>query len=365
MALQRAREVTTKLSMSDDGSGTNGSFAGMKRPAQDDNSSATTEKRILVMEKVAAATEAAARLNQKLMGSQPANPTTDNNQNYLQNPPAKQHTVTAETTIRDAYVGLVIGKKGEQIMHLQNESGCKVQISQAGTPTRTVTLTGTIQQIERAKQMIDEIIERAEKNGPVAPSIYQSGGNVTTVELLIPGMKAGLIIGKGGETIKSLQEEHGVKMVLVQQTNNPTPEDKPLRISGDPGRVEIAKQAVLNLINARDRGGMYGYDGHETTQFLVVAEKAGLVIGKKGETIKEICRVSRAHVEISKDPSPDPSKKVFNIRGARSEIEHAIRMISDRVGVQYTPPTTGGAFPWGQYAYPQPGESQFLSVSLM
>lgn len=32
-----------------------------------------------------------------------------------------------------------------------------------------------------------------------------SGGNYITTELMIPGPKCGLIIGKNGETIKSLQ----------------------------------------------------------------------------------------------------------------------------------------------------------------
>ncbi len=63
----------------------------------------------------------------------------------------------------------------------------------------------------------------------------------------------------------------------------------------------------------------------EVTRYAVPAEKAGLVIGKGGESIKEICRVSGAHVEISKEPPPDPSIKIFNIRGNRNEIEQAIR----------------------------------------
>ncbi|KAG5445933.1 KH domain protein, partial [Opisthorchis viverrini] len=356
-AIERAKQIVSKFSMSDESSAaTNGGLAGMKRPAQDDSSFASTEKRPLVMDKVAAATEVAARLNQKLTGAQP---TSNPSVSAPSNTPPNQSTariVSTETSIPDRYVGLVIGKRGEQITLLQNESGCKVQISQAGTPERTVTLTGTMHQIEHAKQLIGQIIERADKNGPVTPTVYPSSGNVTTIEMMVPGLKAGLIIGKNGETIKSLQEESGVKMVLIQQSNNPTPEDKPLRITGDPARVEKARQAILALINARDRGGhMYGYDGQETTQYAVPAEKAGLVIGKGGESIKEICRVSGAHVEISKEPPPDPTIKIFNVRGNRQEIDQAIRMISERAGIPMTRPATAGAAsgPWGQYGYPQ------------
>lgn len=33
---------------------------------------------------------------------------------------------------------------------------------------------------------------------------------------MLPGPKVGLIIGKGGETIKQLQEKSGAKMVVIQ-----------------------------------------------------------------------------------------------------------------------------------------------------
>ncbi|CAH8869711.1 unnamed protein product [Trichobilharzia szidati] len=320
-AIERAKQViVSKFSMSDDGSTTNGGLAGMKRPAQDDNNNfATTEKRPLVMDKVAAAAEAAARINQKLGSAQSTTNTTSASNNNTNSSGAR--VVTTETAIPDRFVGLVIGKGGEQITQLQNDTQCKVQISQAGTPERTVTLTGTPQQI-------DDIIERAGKNGTPTTPAFNATGSITTIEMMVPGLKAGLVIGKNGETIKNLQEENGVKMVLIQQSNNPTPEDKPLRISGEPSRVEKARQAVLVLINSRDRPGgpmHYGYDGQETSQYAVPAEKAGLVIGKGGESIKEICRVSGAHVEISKEPPPDPSIKIFNVRGNRQEIEQAIR----------------------------------------
>ncbi|CAH8624209.1 unnamed protein product [Heterobilharzia americana] len=108
-AIERAKQIVSKFSMSDDGSTTNGGIAGMKRPAQDDNNNfATSEKRPLVMDKVAAAAEAAARINQKLGGAQPtsnATPTSNNNTNSV-----GRGVVTTETAIPDRFVGLVIGK---------------------------------------------------------------------------------------------------------------------------------------------------------------------------------------------------------------------------------------------------------------
>lgn len=86
------------------------------------------------------------------------------------------------------------------------------------------------------------------------------GGGRSSVEIMIPGPKVGLIIGKGGETIKQLQEKSGAKMVVIQEGPNQEHE-KPLLITGDPQKVEYAKQLVYDLIaekemkNFNRRGG--------------------------------------------------------------------------------------------------------------
>ena len=65
---------------------------------------------------------------------------------------------------------------------------------------------------------------------------------------MVPGPKVGLIIGKGGETIKTLQEKSGAKMVVIQ--DGPSQEnEKPLRISGDPQKVEVIKNTFLTEKN--------------------------------------------------------------------------------------------------------------------
>lgn len=82
---------------------------------------------------------------------------------------------------------------------------------------------------------------------------------------MVPGPKVGLIIGKGGETIKQLQEKSGAKMVVIQDGPNQE-QEKPLRISGEPSKVEYAKQLVYDLIaekemQAFNRGGGGGGRG--------------------------------------------------------------------------------------------------------
>ena len=90
--------------------------------------------------------------------------------------------------------------------------------------------------------------------GPMSGGPGMGGGgpgNRNFVEIMIPGPKVGLIIGKGGETIKQLQEKSGAKMVVIQEGPNQE-QEKPLRISGDPNKVEYAKQLVYELIAEKE-----------------------------------------------------------------------------------------------------------------
>ncbi|VDP14554.1 unnamed protein product [Soboliphyme baturini] len=64
----------------------------------------------------------------------------------------------------------------------------------------------------------------------------------------------------------------------------------------------------------------------------VPANKTGLVIGKGGETIKQIASESGARVELSRDPAPNDREKVFIIKGTPQQIHHASHLIRIRVG---------------------------------
>lgn len=56
--------------------------------------------------------------------------------------------------------------------------------------------------IRAAKRLLTEIVEK----GRPAPAFnHNDGPGMTVQEIMVPASKAGLVIGKGGETIKSLQ----------------------------------------------------------------------------------------------------------------------------------------------------------------
>ncbi|CAH1787646.1 unnamed protein product, partial [Owenia fusiformis] len=208
-----------------------------------------------------AAQQAAMQINQKLGIT--SNPSI-NQQPPQMAPPSQAQGLgfvsTEEYHIPDRMVGLVIGKGGEQITRLQADSGCKVQIApdSGGMPNRPCTLTGSAEAIDAAKRIINQIIDKGATGG-IDPHNMPDG--TTMVEVMIPGTKVGLVIGKGGETIKQLQETAGVKMVMIQDSNMASHVDKPLRITGEISRAQQGKQLVLDLIREKDQEMHQGYGG--------------------------------------------------------------------------------------------------------
>ena len=273
--------------------------------------------------------------------------------------------VTSEQVmVPDKMVGLIIGKGGEQITRLQAETGCKIQMAAdaGGMPERLCTLTGPMSAIAQAKAMIEGIISNEGQGqrgpgGPGAGGMPGMGGGAGggQFEMLIPGHKVGLVIGKGGETIKQLQAQTGAKMIIIQDSNDQA-DQKPLRISGAPESIEAAKAEVFKILNQNDNRGMGGArgggmgggggrgrggggagwptggPGDKVEYVMVASNKVGLVIGKGGETIKSINQSSGAHVEIDRNAPPDAHEKNFIIRGPAEGVERAKNMVLEKIG---------------------------------
>ena len=64
----------------------------------------------------------------------------------------------------------------------------------------------------------------------------------------------------------------------------------------------------------------------------VPAAKCGLVIGRQGETIKQINSESGAHVELQRETANNPHEKVFTIKGTGAQIHVAQHLIRIKVG---------------------------------
>ncbi|KAM0827173.1 hypothetical protein ACQ4PT_068372 [Festuca glaucescens] len=120
---------------------------------------------------------------------------------------------------------------------------------QPGSQTRSVDLSGTPDQISRAEQLINDVLAEADAgaSGTVSNRKYnppQPGSE--QFQMQIANNKVGLVIGKGGETIKSMQAKSGARIQVIPlhlPPGDPATE-RTLYIDGTVEQIEIAKQLV-------------------------------------------------------------------------------------------------------------------------
>uniref|UniRef100_A0A8C0F558 Far upstream element-binding protein 1 n=1 Tax=Bubo bubo TaxID=30461 RepID=A0A8C0F558_BUBBB len=328
-ALQRARQIAAKIG-GDAGTSMNSNdygYGGQKRPLEDGDGSWTSPSSTTHWEGM---------------------PSPFKGRNFYLLPVS---VMTEEYKVPDGMVGFIIGRGGEQISRIQQESGCKIQIApdSGGLPERSCMLTGTPESVQSAKRLLDQIVEK----GRPAPGFHHGDGPGNAVqEIMIPASKAGLVIGKGGETIKQLQERAGVKMVMIQDGPQNTGADKPLRITGDPYKVQQAKEMVLELI--RDQGGFrevrneYGsrIGGNEGIDVPIPRFAVGIVIGRNGEMIKKIQNDAGVRIQFKPDDGTTPDR-IAQITGPPDRCQHAAEIITDLLrSVQAGNP--GGPGPGGR-----------------
>uniref|UniRef100_A0A3Q2CIG2 Far upstream element-binding protein 3-like n=1 Tax=Cyprinodon variegatus TaxID=28743 RepID=A0A3Q2CIG2_CYPVA len=202
-----------------------------------------------------------------------------------------------------------------------------------GLMERPCSLTGTPESIEQAKRLLVQIVERC-RNGP---GFHGDGDGGTAVqEMLIPASKVGLVIGRGGDTIKQLQERAGVKMMMIQDGPMPTGADKPLRISGDPYKVQAAKELVLEVIREKDgdfragRSDFGGRLGGTSLDVPVPRFAVGIVIGRNGEMIKKIQNDAGVRVQFKADDGISP-ERVAMVMGQPERCQHAVHLINELI----------------------------------
>ncbi|AES59290.2 putative K domain-containing protein [Medicago truncatula] len=179
--------------------------------------------------------------------------------------------------IPNGRVGVIIGKGGETIKYLQLQSGAKIQVTRdmdadPNSPNRLVELTGTSDAIATAEKLIKEVLAEAESGGNGLVTRRMTGqGGADEFSMKIPNNKVGLIIGKGGETIKSMQATTGARIQVIPLHLPPgdTSTERTLKIEGTSEQIESAKQLVDSILSGENRlrnpsmSGGYSQQGYQ------------------------------------------------------------------------------------------------------
>ncbi|XP_051935420.1 poly(rC)-binding protein 3 isoform X2 [Hippocampus zosterae] len=295
-------------------------------------------------------------------------------------------TLTLRLLMHGKEVGSIIGKKGETVKKMREESGARINISEGSSPERIVTITGPTEGIFRAFSMIahkfEEDITAAMTNSNV------TSNPPVTLRLVFPGSQCGSLIGKGGSKIKEIRETTGAQ-VQVAGDMLPDSTERAVTISGTPQAITqcvrhicsimlesppkgatipyrpkvipAGAHAVLAQQQAFALPGQYAFAHQDLTKLHQLAMQhiplpslgqsnptfpgldvsaptssqelaipndfIGCIIGRQGSKINEIRQVSGAHIKIASATDGSAVRQV-TITGSPASISVAQYLIS-------------------------------------
>lgn len=269
-------------------------------------------------------------------------------------------TITVESNV----VGLVIGRAGENLRRVGQDTDTRIQfITGPDTtgPRRECRITGTPRAREHAKSEINRIIEanrqaqgaqqpsreyrgNAVQSKPAHQPVLREGENST--QIMVPDKTAGLIIGRGGETIRDLQERSGCHINIVG-ANKSVNGLRPVNLIGSNAAAAHAKELILEIVESDTRStgqgaannarpppdvynDPYASSNKSSETIRVPSEAVGMIIGKGGETIKEMQNTTGCKINVSQNNERDGRREIGLI-GSRQAIDAAKRNIYDKV----------------------------------
>ncbi|XP_067844141.1 poly(rC)-binding protein 3 isoform X16 [Heptranchias perlo] len=276
-------------------------------------------------------------------------------------------TLTIRLLMHGKEVGSIIGKKGETVKKMREESGARINISEGNCPERIVTITGPTDAIFKAFAMIafkfEEDIDNSMTNSTATSK------PPVTLRLVVPASQCGSLIGKGGSKIKEIRESTGAQ-VQVAGDMLPNSTERAVTISGMPDAIiQCVKQICVVMLEVEYKAytiqGQYaiphpdqltklhqlamqhtpftplgqttpGFPGLDanppasTHELTIPNDLIGCIIGRQGSKINEIRQMSGAQIKIA-NAAEGSTERQITITGSPANISLAQYLINARL----------------------------------
>jgi len=162
--------------------------------------------------------------------------------------------------------GAIIGKGGETIAQIQKDTGARIKMSKAsdfypGTQERVCLITGTVEGITQVHNFImEKIMEKPDPSAapppPLPPGTSSSSASKEglpydrhkQVKVLVPNTTAGMIIGKGGNFIKTIKDDAGVYIQISQKSKDLSLQERCITIAGEVDQTRMAVSMIIEKI---------------------------------------------------------------------------------------------------------------------
>uniref|UniRef100_A0A671PBS7 Poly(rC)-binding protein 2 n=1 Tax=Sinocyclocheilus anshuiensis TaxID=1608454 RepID=A0A671PBS7_9TELE len=287
-------------------------------------------------------------------------------------------TLTIRLLMHGKEVGSIIGKKGESVKKMREESGARINISEGNCPERIITLAGPTTAIFKAFSMIIEKLEE-DISSSMSNSTATSKPPVT-LRIVVPASQCGSLIGKGGCKIKEIRESTGAQ-VQVAGDMLPNSTERAITIAGTPlSIIECVKQICVVMLESPPKGvtipyrpkpsgspvifaggqayavqGQHAIPQPDLTKLHQLAmqqspfplapsssheltipnDLIGCIIGRQGAKINEIRQMSGAQIKIA-NPVEGSTDRQVTITGSPASISLAEYLINARLSSEAT-----------------------------
>ncbi|CAJ0597987.1 unnamed protein product [Cylicocyclus nassatus] len=195
--------------------------------------------------------------------------------------------LTIRLLMQGKEVGSIIGKRGDQIKRIREESGAKINISDGSCPERIVTITGSLATINKAFAMISNKFEedmRALPNSVPKPPI--------TMRLIVPATQCGSLIGKSGSKIKEIREATGASIQVASEML-PQSTERAVTVSGTADAINLCIGQVCQiLLEAPPKGATLPYRPKPTFNSLLVASSAAAAAAAQQQQLAALLQPS-------------------------------------------------------------------------
>ncbi|XP_077628677.1 tudor and KH domain-containing protein [Crocuta crocuta] len=143
--------------------------------------------------------------------------------------------IEIEMRVPQEAVKLIIGRQGANIKQLRKQTGARIDVDTEDVgDERVLLISGFPVQVCKAKAAIHQILA---ENTPVSE------------QLSVPQRAVGRIIGRGGETIRSICKASGAKITCDKESEGTLLLSRLIKISGTQKEVAAAKHLILEKVS--------------------------------------------------------------------------------------------------------------------
>ncbi|KAI9138300.1 hypothetical protein BKA69DRAFT_1127502 [Paraphysoderma sedebokerense] len=252
-------------------------------------------------------------------------------------------------SVPNRYVGMIIGKSGENLKVIESETGARITFDKDTPPDaadRQVAITGSEKSVQRARELMDEnvasaIARIAERTAPpvVARPFHspglKTGDPLPTEFITVPTHRVGAIIGHRGAMIHELQDKTGCK-INISPSGGQYETERPIALTGTREAIAKAKEKIFRIMSQDTRKKKqnvsrapppYPYVAFEAEETISIsADKADYLIRQ----VSEIQNMSSCQVLVEPLYGNNTMRNIC-LRGNAQSIDTAKRIIWDKV----------------------------------